>query len=331
MSRVILLLAFLGILAPRVARAEPVALRIATLAPAGSSWGKLFSAWQRGVVERSHGAINLQVFYGTQQGDEVAMVSKMRTRQLDGAVLTATGLAQIYRDVLVFELPGLFRDWAHLDRARAAMRPALDAAFDSRGFRIVSWGDVGITHLMTKGVEARVPGDLRRARCFYLPGDPVGPAFFQAAAGGIFAKSLSVPEILPALQSGSVNLLSAPSLVAEQLQWTSVLDHIDVRPTNVAIGAFVVSSAKVRSLPADLAAILLDTASSAGDGSGDAIRRQDAASFGRLRAKMTAYEPSDAEETQWQAVFDEMRRHLRGAVFDPVVYDKVVSLAASGP
>jgi TRAP-type C4-dicarboxylate transport system substrate-binding protein len=330
MLRVALLVLALFVAAPRVAQAEPVTLRVATLAPASSTWGKLFTAWQRGVVARSHGALAVQVFYGTQQGDELAMVSKMRTHQLDGAALTATGLAQIYKDVLVFELPGLFRDWAHLDRARTAMRPTLDAAFDARGFRIVSWGDVGITHLMTRGVEARVPSDLRRARCFYLPGDPVGPAFFQAAAGGIVAKALSVPEILPALQSGSVNLLSAPSLVAEQLQWTSVLDHIDVRPTNVAIGAFLMSSARVRSLPADLAAVLLDAGPS-GPGGDDTIRREDAASFARLKAKMKAYETSDAEEAQWQAVFDDMRRHVRGAVFDPVIYDRMVSLAAAAP
>ena len=98
----------------------------------------------------------------------------------------------------------------------------------------------------------------------------------------------------------------------------------------MAIGAFLMSSARVRSLPADLAAVLLDAGPSP-VGADDLIRREDAASFARLRTKMKAYETTDAEEAQWQAVFDDMRRHVRGAVFDPVIYDRMVSLASAAP
>src|SRR4051794_7369296 len=79
----------------RSARADDATtLKIGTLAPAESPWGQVFKVWQKGVKERSNGAVELQFFWNGQQGDEVAMVGKMRTGQLDGAAITATGLAQ---------------------------------------------------------------------------------------------------------------------------------------------------------------------------------------------------------------------------------------------
>ena len=47
---------------------------------------------------------------------------QMRTGQLDGAAVTANGLSMIYKDVLVLQLPGLYRNWAKLDSARNGMR-----------------------------------------------------------------------------------------------------------------------------------------------------------------------------------------------------------------
>jgi TRAP-type C4-dicarboxylate transport system substrate-binding protein len=313
--------------APRSARAdEPVALRVATLAPAGSAWGKVFKAWQKGIHDRSHGALEVQIFYGTTQGDELAMVGKIRTRQLDGAVITATGLAQIDPNVLVFQMPGLFRDWATLDAARDAMRPMLDAAMEKQGFRVAGWGDIGIAHAMTKGYEVRVPADLKRRHAFTLAGDPISNTLFQVM-GGVAPKQLTIPEILPALSSGSVDFIIAPCLAAEQLQWASLLDHIDTASAGVAIGAFVLSTAKLASMPADLRALATESGDSANTAARQYVRDQDAMAFARLKARMTAYEPTQAEQEQWRVVFVEAGRRLRGTTFDPKMLDMAVKLA----
>ena len=316
--------------APHRARADapatPVTLRLATLAPAESPWGKVFKAWQRGVRDKSHGALEVQIFYGNTQGDELAMVGKMRTRQLDGAALTATGLAQIYRNVLVFQLPGLFRDWDKIDAARTAMRPMLDAEFEKQGFEVVGWGDVGIAHLMTKGFEVRSPADLKHKACFYFAGDPIGPVLYQVV-GDVVAKQLTVPEILPALTSGSVNVITAPSLAAEQLQWTSLLDHIQLSPAGIGIGAFVLSSAKLAAMPADLRAILLETGDNASTAINASVRNQDALAFARLKARMTPYDITVAEQEPWRKLFVETNSRLRGTIFDPKVFDMAVRLS----
>jgi TRAP-type C4-dicarboxylate transport system substrate-binding protein len=312
---------------PRGAAAQgPTVLRAATLAPAASPWGRVFKAWQAGVRKQSNDALEIQFFYGNQQGDEVAMVGKMRTRQLDGAAITATGLAQIYRNVLAVQLPGLFSDWSRLDVVRNAMRPTFDAEFDKQGFKILGWGDVGIAHVMSNGFQVKTPADLQHHNGFFLPGNPIEATFWQVV-GNANPKELTVPEILPALTAGTINVVEAPALASEQLQWSSLLDNIDTMTTGYEIGALVFTSAKINSLPQDLKDILLTTGQNAAAALTSSIRHEDDVSFQRLQTRMTPYAPNAGEQAAWAAHSAEVRKRLRGSTFDPAIFDRVVCLA----
>jgi hypothetical protein len=57
------------------------------------------------------------------------------------------------------------------------------------------------------------------------------------------------------------------------------------------------------------------------------IRNLDAGSFARLKTSKQAYEPTDAEKQEWRDVFAKVRAQLRGSVFTPALFDKVVGLA----
>jgi TRAP-type C4-dicarboxylate transport system substrate-binding protein len=322
--RLLVLLAALAVvLYASAARADAITLKIGTLAPPQSPWGQVFKVWDRAVAERTHGALALQFFWNGQQGDEGAMVAKMRTGQLDGAALTAVGLSQIYKQVLVLQLPGLFRDWAKLDRAREGLRGTFEAEFDKQGFRIGGWGDVGMAHLMTKGFTVRLPADLKHRNCFFLAGDPIAPMLYSVV-GDITPKQVSVPEILTGLTSNTIDVVTAPALAAEQLQWASRLDHINTQPTGAAIGALVFASARIKSLPADVQAVMEETGKVSSDALTARVRREDDAAFGRLKGRMVAYELDAAEQAQWARVFIETLTRLRGTTFDPKLFDEAV-------
>jgi TRAP-type C4-dicarboxylate transport system substrate-binding protein len=308
------------------AKADATQLKIGTLAPAESPWGQVFKVWKKGVEERSGGSLQLQFFWNGQQGDEVAMVGKMRTGQLDGAAITAVGLGQIYKQVLVLQMPGLFRDWDKLDKARNAMKASFDGEFDKAGFKVLGWGDVGKAHLMSKGFQVHAPADLKHKNCYYLPGDPVAPMLYSLI-GDITPKQVAVTEILPALTSGSINVVNAPALAAEQLQWASRLDNINTEVSGIGIGALVFSSPKFKSLPADAQNVLAETGKVAGEALTIRIRKEDDAAFARLKTRMTAYSPSPAESAEWAKLFAETRAKLRGSTFNAAVFDEAVKHA----
>jgi TRAP-type C4-dicarboxylate transport system substrate-binding protein len=323
--------ALVGLLAATAAagsaHADPVTLKFGTLAPPESPWGRVFKVWARATDERSHGAVQIQFFWNGTQGDETAMVGKMRTGQLDGAAVSALGLGQIYKQALLFQLPGLFSSWAKLDAARAGLRPTMDPEFERQGFKIVGWGDVGTGRFMSYGYDVKTPNDLKHRSAFFEPSDPVDPMFFSIL-GDVTPKSMSIPEVLPALTSSTITVVNVPPLVAEQLQWASRLDHINAIATHFEVGALVASNGKLNGLPADARSALLDTGRVAGEALTANIRREDDAAFARRRQRMTVYQPNAAELAQWNKIFADTRARLRGTTFTPALVDEAARLGS---
>lgn len=302
-------------------------LKIGTLAPQDSPWGKEFKRWAKEVSGDTGGELSLDFQWNGQAGDEVAMVQKIRTGQLDGAAVTAIGLAQTgVTDVLLFQMPGLFANWGKLDAVRNALRDEFDHQFEGKGFTVLGWGDVGAVKTMSVGFEIRHPADLAGKGCFFLQGDPIEPKFL-AAIGGVTPRQVSVPEILPGLTNGSITVLPAPPLAAEQLQWASRVTHINTTTTAFAIGAIIMSSPRIQGLPQNFKAVLNARGRDAADRLTRSIRNLDAQAFARLKATKTVYEPTDAEKNEWRDLFARVRQSLRGSLFTPALFDRVVQLA----
>jgi TRAP-type transport system periplasmic protein len=312
--------------AARAARADATTLKVGTLAPGDSPWGQVFKVWAKAVDEKSNHSIALQWFWNGTQGDENQMVGKIRTGQLDGAAITAVGLGQIYKHVLVFQMPGVFSTWQKLDSARNQMKGKLEPEFSNAGFTVLGWGDVGAAKMMSNGFEVRRPADLAGKGTYYLAGDPIGPTLFSLIPG-CTPKQVTVPEILPDLTNGSINVITAPALAAEQLQWASRITHINTMTTGFGVGAIIVSSSRMNGLDQKLKQVLKETGEVAGKALTDRIRNLDAQAFARLKSSKSAYEPNDAEKAEWVKLFADTRARLRGATFDPAIFDEVLRLA----
>jgi len=322
--------------APKSTRTD--SLKIGTLAPAESPWGQVFKTWQRAVRERTklpagqksesgHAyALDLAFFWNGQQGDEAGMVAKMKSGQLDGAAITAVGLAQIHPPVLVLQLPGLFNTWEKLDRAREAMKGDFEKAFEQAGFLLPGWGDVGMGHVMSKGFPINGPADIRGKKPYVWREDPIIPSVLQVI-GNVTPVPLGVPEVLPNLNTGAVNVITAPALAAEQLQWASRLDHINVGPVAAGIGALVFTRDKLENLPADVRAVLVETGKVAAAALTARIRNEDAAAFERLKGKMTVTTSTDAEVAEWKDIWKKARARLAQGTFSKELVEKAESLA----
>ncbi|MFO0579703.1 MAG: TRAP transporter substrate-binding protein DctP [Polyangia bacterium] len=311
--------------APQPAHAADV-IKIGTLAPKASPWGQVFSVWEKAVKEKSGGRLELQFFYNGQQGDEAAMVGKMKSGQLHGAAVTSIGLSKIYKPILALQLPGLFSSWAQLDRARDAMKAEFEKGVSDAGFRLAGWGDVGIVYFMSKGVDVKAPANLQGKKPYMWRDDPTQPALFQVI-GGVTPVPLNVPEVLPQLNIGAINVVMSSALAAEQLQWSSKLDTILPDPAVFSIGAVVLSSKQLDALPADLRQIVLDTGKVAASALTTRIRNEDAASLGRLKPKMTVLSPSADDKAKWAGVYKQTRQRLAQGTFSPELVTKLEGLA----
>lgn len=320
-----LVAAALAVLVPRPAVAEE--LRLGTLAPRDSLWGKVFAVWAQAVEQKSGGRLVLRVDYNGVQGDEQAMIGKLKAGQLDGVTASSLGLSRVHKPILALQMPGVFQSWEALDRAREALRPELEAAVAAEGFVITGWGDLGRLRSMSRGFAVRAPEDLRGKRVLTWRTDSIGPTLYQMIDGAL-PVPLGAPEVLPALRTRTLDVIGAPSLAAEQLQWTPHLTHVGAESAVFAIGGMVWSRRRLEALPADLRAILKDTGAAASRALGSRIRGEDDAAFARLGQKMTVVKLEESERKRWAELFGKVRARLAQGTFSPELVKRVEQLGA---
>src|SRR3954466_7055760 len=89
--------------------AEPVQLRMAAIAPDGTSWARELKAWARGVESGTHGEVKVKWYLGGIAGEETAALDRVDRDQLDGVAgaLMCEALAPTLR---VMRVPGLIQN-----------------------------------------------------------------------------------------------------------------------------------------------------------------------------------------------------------------------------
>jgi TRAP-type C4-dicarboxylate transport system substrate-binding protein len=301
-------------------------LRVASLVPKASSWGKILRTWERAVDDKTHGQVRLDIYYNGVHGMEDAMVAKMRTGQLDGAVLSSVGLSDIYRNILALQLPGLLSDWAALNRVREALAPEMKRGIEDAGFTLLSWADVGQVRPFSAGFPVRRPADVRGKHPLVYQDDPILPTVFETI-GGVVPTPHSLMEVLPSLRAGTVDVVLAPGLAVEQLQWAPHLDHVTNWSMVCVIGGTVFRKSALEQLPEDIRATFADIQVKVGELQTRSMRKEDDAAYGRVSKKMDIVEIDAADKDAWNQLTREAVKRLAHATFPRPLVEKIAVLA----
>jgi TRAP-type C4-dicarboxylate transport system substrate-binding protein len=91
---------------------EAVRVRLGTLVPKGSSYHRAMQEMAERWKKAQGAGAAFTVFTDGTQGGEIDMVRRMRVGQLNAALISVVGLAEIDRSVTALQyMPMLFRDW----------------------------------------------------------------------------------------------------------------------------------------------------------------------------------------------------------------------------
>jgi TRAP-type C4-dicarboxylate transport system substrate-binding protein len=306
---------------PEVAGAqETTTLRLATLAPRGSPWDRAFRAWANSLRQETNGRLRLQFYLGGSQGDERDYIRKMQAGQLDGAAVTATGLGQIVRPVLVLSAPGIFREYRQIDRVRNALDDQFDGQFAESGYKLMGWGDVGRARIFSNRPIQR-PQDLRSVRPWAWREDVIFTEFLSVV--GANPQRLGVNEVLPALQTRRVDAFPASALAAVSLQWYNHATHVTQQSDSILVGATIIKKDKYDALPEDLRAALDSTAERAHRVLSSTIRRADDRAYEAIiRRGVTAVDIS-GHRAEWEQAARRTRQNLAGRLYSRELLQQV--------
>ncbi|UCE54329.1 MAG: TRAP transporter substrate-binding protein DctP [Desulfobacterales bacterium] len=231
----LILFSFLG--TPVAGAQKAQVIKIATLAPEGSSWIQTFNAVNEEISKKTNNQVRFRIYPGGVLGDEKDMIRKMYIGQIQGAVLTSSGLSAIFHEMDVFQIPFLFKNYEEVDYVIDKMDAFFKKGFDTKGYIMLGWSEGGFVRLMST-VPVDTLDKLKKAKVWTWEDSPMAKAVFNEAQ--VMAIPLSVPDVLVGLQTGLVDVVYAPPSGAIAMQWFTKTKYITDVPLIFLVGALVV-------------------------------------------------------------------------------------------
>ena len=301
-------------------------LKFATLAPEGSSWLKLFHEWDKAVQKRTHGRVKLKFQPGAIAGDERDMVRLMRQGRVQGAALTGQGVGLLQPEVRITDLPFLIRSEAELEHVRRVMGDQLRQKVEERGFVVLAWGDAGWAYVFSeKALHTRAA--FQKAKVWAWTDDPIVRALLHAF--GVTGVPLGVPDVLPALTTGQLDVVYGSALTTLTLGWYRKVKYFIDVPLAYVTGAMVLSKAELEKLEPDDQRALLETARALEARLQRSARDGNIAAMTQLRKagiQAVKLNPSVVEEYRADAV--KVWKQLAGTVYSRETLEQITKALA---
>jgi TRAP-type transport system periplasmic protein len=226
----------------------------------GSAMSQILERAAADISKRTAGQVTLKISYNASQGTETTVVGKMRKGQIDGALLTAEGLKTINPALQVLELPFLVNSPAEAKRIHFTCSETFRALFAGGGFRLACWADPGSVYIFSRDpINDRSSLALFRISVFGY--DQPAQNFLRKYSANCLP--MGEPEILPSLQTGSINACYGTAVDAAAQQWYTKIYYATKDPFRYRSGAVVFHTGLEQRLSPELFAVLVEAFSAA--------------------------------------------------------------------
>ena len=227
--------------------------KVATLSPDGSFWMKTMREAGKEVEAATDNRVKFKWYPGGVMGDDKAVLRKMRVGQLQGAALPMGELLSFYPDSQAYGIPFLFSSYEEVDYVRSQLDDSLIAGFAEGGIEVLGIAEGGFGYFLT-AEPVRVPADLQQQKVWVPQNDVVSARLAQSI--GVTPIPLTLPDVLPGLQTGLVNTVAVSPMGAIMLQWHTRVAHITDIPLMYFCGVISLTGKSFNKLSTDDQAVV---------------------------------------------------------------------------
>ena len=302
-------------------------IKFATLAPKGSTWMNNFNAMAKEIQTNTDGQIKFRFYANGIQGDELDVISKMRNGLIHAGAMTATGLGEINEEVLIFQLPRMFRSYEELDYVRQHLREDLYNVFLEKGYVLIGMGDIGFYHIFSNHPIRNID-DLKspNVKMWLRTNDKIGRMFYKKA--NIATVPKEVTQVLPGLYSGQINAVTVSPYVTVALQWASRFKYMTDLPVNVGVGATIITKEKFDKLTPAQQKVILDAGEKYQAELMKNVRQDNQNSLDALvqKAGIKVIKFEDDSIETWDTLATETHQALVGEIYSQEFLDKINKL-----
>lgn len=233
-----------------VLAADPIALQIGYATPLAGPHGVGAKGFEEELNRLAPGRFKVQHFPGGALGGEREMVESLQLGTLQMAIVGTAVIGNFVPEVMVMDMPFLFRDSAH---ARAVLDGDIGkeilAKFRARGLVGLTFGEIGFRHITASKRPIRSTEDLRGLKIRTME-NQVHLAAFRAL--GAQPTPMAWTEVMTALQQGTIDGQENPISVLVSSKLWETQKHLTLSRHVFTPIAFVMSASFFdRLTPAD--------------------------------------------------------------------------------
>lgn len=232
-----------------ISSARALDLKIATIAPDGTAWMQEMRRGASEIAQRSEGRVIFKFYPGGAMGNDKNVLRKIRAGQLQGGAITGGGLAEVYPDNQIYNLPLVFRSYEEMDYVRSKMDVLITQGLEQRGFVSFGLAEGGFAYLMSSRPIRNVD-DLKNEKVWMPEGDTISRSMYQAL--GVSPIPLPLTDVLTGLQTGLITTIGGSPTGAIALQWHTKLKYVTDVPLMYFYGILAVDrKAYLKMSPSD--------------------------------------------------------------------------------
>ena len=223
-------------------------IKIATLAPQNSEWAEKFQKGSIEIQERTENRVKLKFYWGGAQGNAKKILQKIKIRQLHGGTFSPTDFQEVYPDLNIYGLPFLFKDFDEVDYVRDRVDNQLEQGFKKLGFNIYGFAGGGFAYILSNE-PIREYEDLKNKKIWLPQGDLISYEAMRSL--NLLPVPLPMTDVLTGLQTGLIDIVAIPPVVALALQWHTKVSYITRVPVLYAMGFLAIDSKIINRINTD--------------------------------------------------------------------------------
>lgn len=309
------------------ASAQPIDIKMATLAPKDSPWCDVLVRMGERWKTITNGNVKLTIYAGGVMGDEPDTVNKLRVKLIQAVALTGAGMGEIEKGVAALQIPLLFDSYEELDYVRDRLAPTLEKRIAADGFIVLNWGDAGWVHFFSDRPMTRLD-DLQKLKMFSWAGSNDELELWKA--NGFHPVALAATDIQMGLKTGLIDVIPTTPLYALWNQCFTLAKYMNDIKWAPLVGATVVSKAVWEKIPEAQRGPMLQAARDSGQelragirGMGDkAITTMTQGIPGKRMDKLTVIHADDAALAEWHKRTEAVYPKMRGNIIPADLFDE---------
>ena len=225
-----------------------IQIKIATLAPQNSEWAEKFQKGSIEIQERTENRVKLKFYWGGAQGNAKKILQKIKIRQLHGGTFSPTDFQELYPDLNIYGLPFLFKDFDEVNYVRDRVDNQLEQGFKNLGFNTYGFAGGGFAYILSNE-PIREYEDLKNKKIWLPQGDLISYEAMRSL--NLLPVPLPMTDVLTGLQTGLIDIVAIPPVVALALQWHTKISYITRVPVLYAMGFLAIDSKIINRINTD--------------------------------------------------------------------------------